>query len=293
MIDISVREQKKEKTELILKNIYKLPSIPEIMNETLKLLNNKSTTTTELSKVISKDQSFVTKVLTIANSPLYGLQRKITSIDFAILILGYSELRNIVSVLSLAESFLNKSDHYLNNKDLWLHSYLSGLLAKRLADDFNMDNSGEAFIAGFLHDLGVSVIHKYFHSNFIAIHEMAFNNNISFPDAEVENLGIDHQQVGSFLMERWNFPPSIISAVLYHHYPQNAVKNIKLTSIVHLADFITQNFGLEEFIWDKDLQLNPAAINALGLKDEYEVKDMIDTYKPIIISQAEDIRYLH
>ena len=163
------QKQKREKTELVLLNIYNLPPIPRVMAEVLKMLDSPSTNTTDLAKAVSKDQSLVTKILSIANSPLFGLQRKVTSIDFAILVLGFGELRNIVSVLSMVESFKNKTDKYLDQKEFWLHSFLTGTATKKLAEEFKFPFSGEAFIAGFLHDMGVSIMHRYFHSNFKTI----------------------------------------------------------------------------------------------------------------------------
>jgi len=86
------------------------PKLFEAMTEAMELLDNSSASISTLTSVISRDQGLVTKILTIANSPLYGLQRKVTSIDFAVMVLGFTELKNIISVLSMAESFKNKTD---------------------------------------------------------------------------------------------------------------------------------------------------------------------------------------
>ncbi len=53
-----------------------------------------------LSKIIGRDQGLSTKILSIANSPLYGLTRKVSTIDFAILIIGYQDIKNIVVALN-------------------------------------------------------------------------------------------------------------------------------------------------------------------------------------------------
>jgi HD-like signal output (HDOD) protein len=164
--------EKRERTEKVLTSVVNLPVIPKVMFETIKLLDNKYTTAGELNKVISKDQALLTKILTIANSPLYGLQRKVTTIEYAILVLGYRELKNIISALSVAEAFRNKTDKYLNSKEFMLHSYLTGTACKKLASDIGFNNSGEAFIAGFLHDIGISIIHRYLHSSFINVTEL-------------------------------------------------------------------------------------------------------------------------
>ncbi|NCS87714.1 MAG: hypothetical protein AUK34_08825 [Ignavibacteria bacterium CG2_30_36_16] len=292
IFNIAERQGKREKTELVLMNIYNLPPIPKIMQETIQLLDNKNTRTVDITKVISKDQSLVSKILTIANSPLYGLQRKVSSIDFAILVLGFSEIRNIISVLSMMESFKNKTDNYLDQKQLWLHSFLTGSACKRIADDLQTGNGGEAFISGFLHDMGISVMHRFFHSNFVQVVNLVNNEGLSYQDAEFEIFGLDHQQVGYFLVDRWNFPKTLTAAILHHHAPENSGDNLDLTSVVHLGDFMTRQLDAGVFEWDKDLVLNEAALKNLGFQSEEAAVKYIAGYKEMFESQKEAARFL-
>ena len=161
--------EKRRKTELVLSNIYNLPGTSKNMHEVTRLLNNPNSNSSELSKVIGRDQGIATKILAIANSPMYGLRRRVSTIDFAILVIGMKEIKNIIFALSMMESFKNKTDQYLNQKEFWLHSLVSGNTAKRIAEKLDYKKSGEAFAAGLLHDLGIPVIHKYFHTSFVEI----------------------------------------------------------------------------------------------------------------------------
>ncbi len=288
----SEQQQKREKTELVLTKIYNLPPIPKVMKDALEVLDNPSTSAVSLAGIISKDQGLVTKILTIANSPLYGLQRKVTSIDFAVMVLGYTQLRNIISVLSMVESFKNKTDKHLDQKEFWLHSYLTGTAAKRIAEDMDFPNSGEAFIAGFLHDMGISVIHKYFHTNFIEIHKLATEKGINFSEAEFEKLGLNHQQIGNFLAEKWNFPEVLCDAILNHHNPKDSTTNKILPSIVHLADFMTHKLQIGHAYWDKDLTLHDSALEVLRFRDQEEADNFIKSYEELFMHQANSVRYL-
>lgn len=289
---ISTPQQRKSKTELVLSNIYNLPPIPKVITEVLKLIENEKACTSELSKVISKDQGLVTKILTIANSPLYGLQRKVTTIDFAVMILGFSELRSIVSVLAMIESFRNKTDKYLDQKEFWTHSFLTGTATKRIAEDLGFSNSGEAFIVGFLHEMGVSVMHRYLHPNFMTICDLVNTKGYIYPEAEMEVLGMDHQQIGSFLMERWNFPTTLSQAVLNHHTPLVNSENVILPSLVHLADYMTKTLNVGKFKWDNDLVLDVEAVKALGFNFEDDVEKFISRYGELFNNQLEAVRHI-
>ncbi len=292
MINEADRQSKREKTELVLMNIYNLPPIPKVMQETIQLLENRNTRTNDLTKVITKDQSLVAKILTIANSPLYGLQRKVTSIDFAVLVLGFSEIRNIVSVLSMMESFKNKTDNFLDQKKFWLHSFLTGSVCKRVADDLQTGNGGEAFIAGFLHDMGISVMHRFFHSNFVQVVNLVNKEGMSYSQAELEVFGLDHQEMGYFLVDRWNFPKTLSSAISAHHAPEKGGDNVLLASVVHFGDYMTQYLKAGDFEWDTDLQLNETARKTLGFDSDEAAAKFIDGYKELFESQKEAARFL-
>ncbi len=286
-------QKRKEKTELVLKHITNLPTTPKLLQETLELLNDPNINNHSLAKSISKDQGLVIKILMIANSPLLGLQRRVTTIDYAILVLGHNEIKNIVSVLSVIESFKNKTDKYLDEKEFWTHSFLTGIASRRLAEDLGFQYGGEAFIAGFLHDLGISVIHKFFHSNFIEIYNQVNESDISFQEAELNVLGMTHQQVGHYLIEKWNFPVPLCDAILNHHNPENTVNNKALTSIIHFADYMTQKLNIGNVYWDDNIQLNIEELGILEINNMEEADNIISNYENLYKNQHDSIRYFN
>jgi HD-like signal output (HDOD) protein len=115
-----------------LNSIRNLPSIPIVMFEVTKLLDNPMTSTNELGKIISKDQGLTAKILTVANSPLYGLPRKVSTIEFAIVVLGFEQIKNIVIALSMIEAFSSKDKDDWNRKAFWIHSLSTAWVLKKL-----------------------------------------------------------------------------------------------------------------------------------------------------------------
>ncbi|MHB8905876.1 MAG: HDOD domain-containing protein [Melioribacteraceae bacterium] len=283
--------QKRERTELILKKVNTLAPIPKLLTEVLELLNDQYTSPHILSKAISKDQSVVLKLLTIANSPFYGLTKRVSSIEFAIMILGYDEIRNIVSALSLMESMKNKSDQYLDQKNFWMHSYITATISKKIAMDFGLEKSGEAFLAGLLHDLGISVVHRFMHSDFVNICDLV-TNGASYLDAEKQVLGIDHQTVGEMLLKNWNIPELICNIVKNHHSPNLSQEAPVLSSVVHLADYMTQKLQMGELKWDGSIELNEHIFNNLHFKDLADLGKFIENYREPLAGQLESLRYL-
>jgi len=279
-------EKIKERKINNLMGIRNLPSIPVVMFEVTKLLENPKINASDLGKVISMDQGLVTKILTVANSPLYGLPRRVSTIEFAIVILGFEHIKNIVIALSMIEAFKGKDEANWNRKNYWLHSLITAFAAKRVADDFGYKKSGEAFTAGLLHDLGITVINRFFNSDFIKIINKVNNENCNYLTAEISVLGITHQDIGNFLVEKWNLPPILGDVILHHHEPSNA-ENKQLTAIVHLADFMTQKLNVGAFEWDKDLNYDPMIMEVLKIHDEVNLFNYISNYQDLFLSQIE------
>ncbi len=283
-------EQKQKKTKLVLSNVYNLPAVSQVMMEVSNLLDNPTTNTAQLSAMIGKDQGLASKILSIANSPLYGLPRKVTTIDFAILIIGYQDIKNIVIALSMIESFKNKTDKYLDQKEFWMHSIIAGNASKRIAEDLGFRIGSEAFVGGLLHDLGIPVIHKYFHSDFVEIVNKVNEGGMTFAEAEIDQLGYGHNEIGKFLAEKWNLPQSHCNTIENHHKPHSAKENVVLASVVHLADYMTQKLNIGAFYWDKDIELDETVIETLKFDNREKLEEFIEGYKELFEREAESLQ---
>ncbi|MGE5683079.1 MAG: HDOD domain-containing protein [Bacillota bacterium] len=282
---------KKEKTESILNGIKNLPLIPKVMFEVTRFLQTPGVTTSGLAKLIGKDQGLTAKILSIANSPLYGLQRKVTSLEFAIIVLGYKEIRDVVTAISLANTLQVNSDKDFDQNDFWVHAMVVGSAAKGISQNLGyMDIGSDAFVAGTLHDLGIQLLHEFMHPQFLQIFEASEKENNSFFTAEEDLLGLTHQEVGKFLAEKWNLPVLLCDTLLYHHIPSKAKDSKVLSSIVHLADYMTQRLKVAGVYWDEGMQLDREIIKTLHFESEENLEKFIQEYKDLFIEAAVSLR---
>jgi len=282
-------QEKRERNKLYLMRIRNLPSIPTVIIEVSEMLENPRASAKDISQVISQDQGLVAKVLTIANSPLYGLPRRVSSIDFAVVVLGFEQIKNLVYALTLMEAFKSISSKYWNKKKFWSHSFVTGMLAKKIADDLGYPKSGEALTSGLLHDLGISVIQRYFNDEFIRISQLVEKEEISFTQAELEVLGMTHEEIGYLLINKWNLPLDLGDMIRYHHNPSKADSNKKLTAIVHLADYMTQVTGIGDFDWDENYQLDENLAEILSLENDLFISALISTYSQVLTKEFKNI----
>ncbi|MBU0475214.1 MAG: HDOD domain-containing protein [Bacteroidetes bacterium] len=269
-----------EETFNILLSIKDLPSIPKIMLEVQALLRSESHNTVKLSSIVGKDHGLTTKILMVANSPLYGLQRKVSSLEFAIMLLGVNEVSNIVTALSLAETIKVDNVKGLNFMEFWKHSMLVGTAAKDIAKRLGFfDLSGDAFVGGMLHDLGIQLTARYFPKQYSKIVESVAKDGLNFKDAEEKYLGLTHQEIGGFISRRWNLPPHLINSLMFHHNPYGAMDSPVVPYIVHVADCMTQKFKIADVHWDEGLEFDKSVVNVLKFENEEKFIDFVEDYK--------------
>ncbi|MCL4550663.1 MAG: HDOD domain-containing protein [Bacteroidetes bacterium] len=281
--------ESKERIRRQLSNIGTLPSVPHVITEVSSLLDNERTSAADLCKVISRDQAIVTKILAIANSPLYGLPRRVATVEFAIVIIGFEHMRNVLVALSLVDAFKSRSGANWNHDSYWMHSLLTATAAKRIADDLRYPKSGEVFTAALLHDLGLVVLQRYMNYDFNNIVKLVQEQQISYFNAEKIVLGFTHQEIAEYLLEKWNFPTYITEAVSNHHTPSLSDNGKVLSSLIHLADYMTQRIGIGTFEWDDNYIFDENIIEILGFGSMDYLDGFIASYEPLFRGHMESL----
>ncbi len=282
--------QKKAKTEAVLAGIRNLPSIPKVVFEVTKLLSDPKTTTSKLTELISKDQGLTSRILAVANSPLYGIKRKVSSLEFAILVLGFGDIRDIVTAISLADSIKAAPSKYFDPYEFWVHSMVVGTAAKGISTNLGFDFGSEAFVAGILHDMGILVIYKFLNSEFNQIVELSNNEKVNITEAERNILGITHQEIGKFLAVKWDLPKILCEALNYHHSPLAVAENKDFVSIIHLVDYMTHKLNIGSFHWDKDFELDRGIIDILNFPSDDALDNFIVDYEDTFKVSVESLK---
>ncbi len=274
-----------------LKKLRNLPTIPKVIFEVSNLLKEQPVNNIKLAETISKDQGLTTKVLVVANSPIYGLQRKVSSLEFAILLLGAEEITNIVTAVSLADTIKFNDSSNFRYMDYWKHSMIVGSAARDIARRLSMSElAGDAFLAGMLHDLGIQLLIKHFPREYRAILEMVANEGVSFLSAEERVLGCTHQEIGGFLAQKWELPGSLCNVMEFHHRPQDVSENLLLVSIVHLADSMTHEFKVGDVYWDLNAEFETMVSEILGFSSLEKLAEFTADYKVVFEDTAESIK---
>ena len=222
--------------------IQSLPSLPAVVGKILQVVNSPTSTAKELGEVISYDPSLASKILRVANSALYGMPRKIDSLDFSIVVLGMSKVRDLALGISVIRSFRSIATcRAFDRSRFWEHCATCGPIAQYVAARVGLNLGHEAFVSGLLHDVGKIVLDNYFHDRFAESLEMTEDQQMRLYEAEAEVFGANHADVGGWLAERWDFPSHLCHAIAFHHAPLDAPDDsAPLVCACHVADAITK-----------------------------------------------------
>jgi len=228
-----------------LAKIIDLPTLSVVANNIIQITQSPKSSALEVGKYISQDQALVSRILRIANSTFYGFPGKITTIPHAVVILGFTNIRNLVLTASISKMFSSKGgDGDFDREGFWKHSVACGVTSKLIAKRLGLKNLEEVFIWGLLHDIGKLVLDTYFNEEFTRVVCLVKEKEILLRDAEQELLGFDHAAVGANVADRWNLPPALIKVIRFHHNPTQANETMRMVAIVHLADVLCRAIGI-------------------------------------------------
>ena len=223
----------------LLKQIDSFPALPMTVNKVMAVTGNPESSAQDLMKAILPDQSMCAAILKIANSAFFGLPGEVSTIEKAVIVLGFAEIRNIVIGKAVFSSFqsLTKTNK-TNIRLFWEHSFTCGLAAKILAEHLGYSPS-EFFIAGLIHDIGKLAMLMTFPHDYSPLLELSEPNQSRSVIKENEMFSIGHDDIGKRLLRRWLFPESLIMAVGYHHSPLLAPTSRISPLIVQMADILS------------------------------------------------------
>jgi putative nucleotidyltransferase with HDIG domain len=260
-----------------LHSIKSLQTQPAVIARITRMLQNPTTNAEELGMAIRADQGLTSAVLKLVNSAFYGFPGKIGSISHAVVLLGFSTVKNIVLTASVLDIFKANNNGKFNARDIWKHSLACGVSAQCLARTLGYESHEECFVAGLLHDIGKMVLFQLAPEDFSRVAECAEKTKTLFYDSECKLLGKNHQEIGGMLIEQWRLPQKILCAVSSHHNPPPPEDDDStLTAIVHCADIFSRALGYGNGGDRKIPVISDKAWNALNM-DGVNLERLFDT----------------
>ena len=253
-----------DKTIELVNGVKDIHAMPSVIVKALNIMKKPTASMKELGDIVMYDQSLTIKFLALVNSAYYGFSQQISSINIALSLLGMVKVKNIIVAVAMKPMMSNQGD-----KELWKHSMRVASGCEYIANLTKIMDPDEAFISGFVHDVGKIVLHM--------TNEKLYTKVVSIVDeggdileTERKYFDSDHVKTGSLLAKRWQLPILLANTISYHHAPSLSSIPVPCNLVCFIDKLVQNNFNPN--IIDKDF------CNTLGI----DFEDLEDLRKSIL-----------
>lgn len=206
--------------------------MPGVIPQLLQSLRTEDFSGAELARRISHDALLVAEVIRLANSSQYAINTPITSIEHAVMVLGQTGLRHLITSVAFRPIIDLKSGHFNGRiaPRIWEHSEQCALACRLLAQQ-DGSNAFNAFLAGLIQNVGLIVALRVIDqgaAGSAAIGSAAFCNAL-VPRA---------RQLSSSIGREWKFPDNVIVAIDEQAVEQRGTQVSALGQTLATADYL-------------------------------------------------------
>jgi HD-like signal output (HDOD) protein len=254
-----------------------LPSFPDVVLKLQEELRRSEPSIARVGQIVEQDPALSARFLKVANSAYYSRIQKTTSIQHAVTRLGLEEARLLAMATGLVGQF---GDFFRGDPQrFWVHSLAVALSVRIVVElgskKISKELADSAVTGGLLHDLGVLILLHLFPKQYGELTKRVLEEGGVPIDAEYEQWGTDHGEVGEVLALRWGLPEPICQAIRYHHSPWAASPTHRLlVQLVHISDFVCNNQGFGRAESGFPEKFDQGAWDAIGL-DLNQVPEII------------------
>jgi HD-like signal output (HDOD) protein len=196
-------------TESLLARHEQLPARAQAAAHVLQFCDDPDASAQQLARAIGTDPVFAAKVLRVANSSYYGLSGRVSTLPFAVSVVGFQTVRSLAVVAAAG-----LDDPNATPARFWEGAALSATAAEVLAPLLGAD-SGDGFSLGLLHTLGSALLHQHQPRGLICLPEP--DDVPALAAAEQADYGTTHEAIGARVLSMWHFPDRIATLIARHH----------------------------------------------------------------------------
>ena len=231
----------------ILERIRKadnLPSLPTVALQVLRMTQSDDFSVLDLARIVQQDPALTSKILRVVNSSLFGMSRRIASVQQAMVILGLRSVKVIVLSFSLVDVWRRERCEAFDYARYWRRSLTMAVLSRLLAERTDRALTEECMVSGLLADIGI-LASVHCASDLYLEADLKYRNTRE-PLSTVERsvLGCSHEEMTAALLNQWGLPQNLSAAVLSHHSAIGAPveeegSNPSLTRLLRAASLLT------------------------------------------------------
>ncbi len=227
----------------LIKFVEKMSGFSPVVMKIISLANNPQSSPGDLVSAISMDAMLTAKLLKLVNSAYFGVGKAISSLNRAVIMLGFNTIKNIALSVAVISAINIKDDFkWFSNEQFWEHCLGCAIASRTMAKAMKTSpfQVEEHFVAGLLHDIGKAVLIQKHKDECEKIYDPEFEPSTLRVDLENKHFNVSHAMLGNMIAQQWKFPQSLSQSIAFHHNPISEGKEInQLALSVYVADHYT------------------------------------------------------
>lgn len=212
---------------------YSLPSLSPVALKLIEMASDERSSVDDLVKIIEKDPPLALRLLKLANSAFFASLQSSSTLQQAVIKIGFQRLRIMALSISLRDTFPMGKIGAFDYEKFWRTSLYRAIIAKSIAEHIKKVNPEEAFISSLLTEIGVLI----FFDIFIKGKDESVMIDMETLEAlllwEKEEYGLNHREAGAAALRHWNFPENIIACQSF--YSRSALMEGNLPPLVKVC----------------------------------------------------------
>ena len=278
-----------------LKSGYALPALSPVALKLVELASDDTSSAKDLAKLIERDPALAVRLLKLANSAFFGTSNPISTLAQAVVRIGLQRLRIMALSISLRDTLPFSRTGALDFKEFWRISLYRALIAKSLAEHSKGQNSDEAFVAGFITEIGLLIFFDIFLRGEVVDPPLKLEPLEDLLRWEREKYGVNHRQIGEAALTHWKFPEPIIRCQTAYKNTSRARKLPPLAKLFEQSRLLSRiltpsseaiHLPFEEA--QKSFGLDPGMISDILVATFEQVQDIANDLS-VEMSQEKDL----
>ncbi len=217
-----------------------LPPLPSSILRISTLVSDMNVSAAKIADAISLDPVISSRILSLANCPIYAIHGTITNLTEAVTIVGNTAINEQLLVCGVSDAFGRRILDSPTGRAIWIHSLAVALTASTICRKAKLRGGDEAFSCGLLHDVGKLILLRAdapFYADLLKSGEEV--GDISVIERRV--LGFDHAELGAAAGVAWKLPGPVCHMIRYHHEPDKTTAGVALAHVLKTADDFVKN----------------------------------------------------
>jgi len=232
-----------ENKRLLVSFVDQMPAFPTSVQKVIELSANINCAPKDLAEVIEHDPVLTLNVLKLVNSAYFGLANAISSVNHAVVYVGFNTVKNLAITVATVGVLPKKTPSGFDVNGLLRHSLHTAATTRQIAANLGVANRDQAdfFVAGLLHDIGKVVFAQFMPDYFGAAVAMSVKEQRPLWQCETKCIGVSHAEVGAMLAEKWRLSSELVKCIAEHHQQSGGPRD-RLSSAVIIANQLAKQF---------------------------------------------------